>query len=129
MQASTDKGPQSGPFGRQDPTLPQVFGRYLLIQRLSRGGMGEIFLAKHGLAGLTKTIALEVATHGITANCISPVVICPTVAASAMASSFLRPNVTFSIIETKQSHRKFAISLYHRMAGFHAVNFGSYGEE
>ena len=28
--------------------------------------------AKHGLAGLTKTVALEVATMGITANCISP---------------------------------------------------------
>ncbi|SFK01063.1 3-hydroxybutyrate dehydrogenase [Sphingomonas sp. NFR04] len=28
--------------------------------------------AKHGLAGLTKTAALEVATHGITVNCISP---------------------------------------------------------
>ena len=28
--------------------------------------------AKHGLAGFTKTVALEVATHGITANCISP---------------------------------------------------------
>jgi 3-hydroxybutyrate dehydrogenase len=28
--------------------------------------------AKHGIAGLTKTVALEVATHGITANCISP---------------------------------------------------------
>ena len=28
--------------------------------------------AKHGLAGLTKTIALETATFGITANCISP---------------------------------------------------------
>jgi 3-hydroxybutyrate dehydrogenase len=28
--------------------------------------------AKHGVAGLTKTVALEVATHGITANCISP---------------------------------------------------------
>ncbi len=28
--------------------------------------------AKHGLAGLTKTVALEVATNGITANCISP---------------------------------------------------------
>jgi 3-hydroxybutyrate dehydrogenase len=28
--------------------------------------------AKHGLNGLTKTIALEVATSGITANCISP---------------------------------------------------------
>lgn len=28
--------------------------------------------AKHGLAGLTKTIALELATFGVTANCISP---------------------------------------------------------
>ena len=28
--------------------------------------------AKHGLAGLTKTVALEVATFGITANCVSP---------------------------------------------------------
>ena len=28
--------------------------------------------AKHGLNGLTKTVALEVATFGITANCISP---------------------------------------------------------
>lgn len=28
--------------------------------------------AKHGLAGFTKTIALELATFGITANCISP---------------------------------------------------------
>ena len=29
-------------------------------------------MAKHGIAGLTKTLALELATHGITANCISP---------------------------------------------------------
>ena len=28
--------------------------------------------AKHGLAGLTKTLALELATAGVTANCISP---------------------------------------------------------
>jgi 3-hydroxybutyrate dehydrogenase len=28
--------------------------------------------AKHGIAGLTKTAALELATHGITVNCISP---------------------------------------------------------
>ena len=28
--------------------------------------------AKHGLAGLTKTIALELATQGVTANCLSP---------------------------------------------------------
>ena len=28
--------------------------------------------AKHGLAGLTKTVALEAATSGVTVNCISP---------------------------------------------------------
>jgi len=28
--------------------------------------------AKHAVAGLTKTVALETATHGITVNCISP---------------------------------------------------------
>ncbi len=28
--------------------------------------------AKHGLAGLTKTVALETAEHGVTVNCISP---------------------------------------------------------
>lgn len=28
--------------------------------------------AKHGIAGLTKVLALELAEHGITANCISP---------------------------------------------------------
>src|SRR3546814_12506455 len=29
-------------------------------------------MAKHGIAGLTKTLALEVATAGVTVNCISP---------------------------------------------------------
>jgi 3-hydroxybutyrate dehydrogenase len=28
--------------------------------------------AKHGIAGFTKTVALEAATSGVTANCISP---------------------------------------------------------
>ena len=28
--------------------------------------------AKHGIAGLTKTVALEIATYGITVNAISP---------------------------------------------------------
>jgi 3-hydroxybutyrate dehydrogenase len=28
--------------------------------------------AKHGIAGLTKTVALELATFGVTCNCISP---------------------------------------------------------
>jgi len=41
-----------------------VFGRYLLVQRLSRGGMGEIFLAKHGLAGFEKlTVIKKVLPH------------------------------------------------------------------
>jgi serine/threonine protein kinase len=55
---STEKG-QTGPLGRVDPSLPQVFGRYLLVQRLSRGGMGEIFLAKHGLAGFEKLAVIK----------------------------------------------------------------------
>src|SRR5215213_4909395 len=55
----TDHAPHSGPFGRQDTSLPQVFGRYLLIQRLSRGGMGEIFLAKHGFAGFEKLAVIK----------------------------------------------------------------------
>jgi serine/threonine protein kinase len=59
LQPGLDKASQSGPFGRQDPSLPQVFGRYLLIQRLSRGGMGEIFLAKHGLAGFEKLAVIK----------------------------------------------------------------------
>ncbi|MCB5174060.1 MULTISPECIES: 3-hydroxybutyrate dehydrogenase [Microvirga] len=28
--------------------------------------------AKHGVVGLTKTVSLELATHGVTVNCISP---------------------------------------------------------
>src|SRR3954469_20845943 len=61
LQASLDKGrgQETGPAGRIDPSLPAVFGRYLLIQRLSRGGMGEIFLAKHGLAGFEKLCVIK----------------------------------------------------------------------
>ena len=59
MQTGTDKGGHTGPTARQDPSLPQVFGRYLLVQRLSRGGMGEIFLAKHGLAGFEKLAVIK----------------------------------------------------------------------
>jgi serine/threonine protein kinase len=58
LQPSLDKG-QTGPQGRIDPSLPQVFGRYLLVQRLSRGGMGEIFLAKHGLSGFEKLAVIK----------------------------------------------------------------------
>jgi len=58
LLSSADKG-LTGPLGRIDTSLPQVFGRYLLVQRLSRGGMGEIFLAKHGLAGFEKLAVIK----------------------------------------------------------------------
>jgi eukaryotic-like serine/threonine-protein kinase len=43
----------------QDDSLPRIFGRYLLIERLSRGGMGEIFLARHGLSGFEKAVVIK----------------------------------------------------------------------
>jgi serine/threonine protein kinase len=57
LQPALENG-QTGPMGRVEG-LPQVFGRYLLVQRLSRGGMGEIFLAKHGLAGFEKLAVIK----------------------------------------------------------------------
>src|SRR5688572_16115850 len=39
--------------------LPQIFGRYLLVSRLSRGGMGEIFLARHGMSGFEKLVVIK----------------------------------------------------------------------
>jgi serine/threonine-protein kinase len=49
--------PVGGPTDRQ---LPHVFGRYLLLKRLSRGGMGEIFLAKLGeIQGFEKLVIIK----------------------------------------------------------------------
>ena len=59
MQPSIDRASPSGSYPRQESSLPQVFGRYLLVQRLSRGGMGEIFVAKHGLAGFEKLAVIK----------------------------------------------------------------------
>ncbi|MBI5479815.1 MAG: serine/threonine protein kinase [Deltaproteobacteria bacterium] len=45
--------------GTQDQ-LPKVFGRYLLIRRLSQGGMGEIYLAKSGeIQGFEKLVIIK----------------------------------------------------------------------
>jgi eukaryotic-like serine/threonine-protein kinase len=46
--------------GPVDQELPKVFGRYLLLKRLSRGGMGEIFLAKLGeIQGFEKLVIIK----------------------------------------------------------------------
>src|SRR5438105_7235536 len=49
--------PAEGDSSRE---LPQVFGRYLLLKRLSRGGMGEIFLGKLGeIQGFEKPVIIK----------------------------------------------------------------------
>ena len=46
--------------GPVEQELPKVFGRYLLLKRLSRGGMGEIFLAKLGeIQGFEKLVIIK----------------------------------------------------------------------
>ncbi len=65
MSLETREGEPAGPVGSE---LPAVFGRYLLIQRLSRGGMGEIFLAKHGLAGFEKLAVIKKVLGHLSAN-------------------------------------------------------------
>lgn len=50
---------QRQPSGEKTP-LPTVFGRYLLLRRMSRGGMGEIFLAKSGeIQGFEKLFVIK----------------------------------------------------------------------
>src|SRR5262245_8092333 len=57
MRAATTN---SGPASQPGVHLPQVFGRYLLLRRLSRGGMGEIFLAKLGeIQGFEKLVIIK----------------------------------------------------------------------
>jgi len=54
-----DSFAQRQPSGEQT-ALPAVFGRYLLLRRLSRGGMGEIFLAKSGeIQGFEKLFVIK----------------------------------------------------------------------
>src|SRR6476469_7833943 len=61
VQAVDSPGQKPGGQGDSgERQLPHVFGRYLLLKRLSRGGMGEIFLAKLGeIQGFEKLVIIK----------------------------------------------------------------------
>ena len=68
--------------------------------------------AKHGLDGLTKTVALEVAADGITCNCISPGYVWTPLVENQIpdtmkARGMTREQVVNDVLLVKQATRKF----------------------
>jgi 3-hydroxybutyrate dehydrogenase len=68
--------------------------------------------AKHGIAGLTKVLALELATSGITANCISPGYVWTPLVENQIpdtmaARGMTREQVLNDVLLTKQPTRQF----------------------
>lgn len=68
--------------------------------------------AKHGLAGLTKTLGLELATYNITANCISPGYVWTPLVENQIpdtmkARSMTREQVINDVLLVRQPTRKF----------------------
>lgn len=68
--------------------------------------------AKHGIAGLTKVLALELAEHGITANCISPGYVWTPLVENQIpdtmaARGMTREQVLNEVLLAKQPTRKF----------------------
>ncbi|HQA17355.1 MAG TPA: 3-hydroxybutyrate dehydrogenase [Novosphingobium sp.] len=68
--------------------------------------------AKHGLAGLTKTLALELATFNITANCISPGYVWTPLVENQIpdtmaARGMTREQVINDVLLTRQPTKKF----------------------
>ena len=68
--------------------------------------------AKHGLDGLTKTVALEVAPFGVTANCISPGYVWTTLVENQIpdtmeARGLTRDQVINDVLLVKQATKKF----------------------
>jgi 3-hydroxybutyrate dehydrogenase len=68
--------------------------------------------AKHGLDGFTKTVALEVAPHGVTANCISPGHVWTSLVENQIpdtmeARGLTRDQVINDVLLVKQATKKF----------------------
>jgi 3-hydroxybutyrate dehydrogenase len=68
--------------------------------------------AKHGLDGLTKTVALELAPHGVTANCISPGYVWTPLVENQIpdtmaARGLTRDQVVEDVLLVKQATKKF----------------------
>ena len=68
--------------------------------------------AKHGLAGLTKVLALELGEHGVTANCISPGYVWTPLVENQIpdtmaARGLTREQVMNDVLLAKQPTRKF----------------------
>ncbi|OBX20392.1 3-hydroxybutyrate dehydrogenase [Erythrobacter sp. QSSC1-22B] len=68
--------------------------------------------AKHGLDGLTKTVALELAEHGVTANCISPGYVWTPLVENQIpdtmaARGLTRDEVINDVLLVKQATKKF----------------------
>ena len=68
--------------------------------------------AKHGIAGLTKVLALELAEHGVTANCISPGYVWTPLVENQIpdtmaARGMSREQVLSEVLLAKQPTRKF----------------------
>lgn len=68
--------------------------------------------AKHGLDGFTKTVALELAEHGVTANCISPGYVWTPLVENQIpdtmkARGMTREEVVNDVLLVKQATKKF----------------------
>ena len=68
--------------------------------------------SKHGLDGLTKTVALELAPHGVTANCISPGYVWTSLIENQIpdtmqARGLTREQVIDDVLLVKQATKKF----------------------
>src|SRR3954469_14412589 len=60
-RAAESIAPQSQASAWNGDDLPRILGRYMLLKRIARGGMGEVFLASTlGLEGAERPVVLKI---------------------------------------------------------------------